>query len=116
MEERYSSLDEYLGRYARAAMALAAQGYLLDEDLPGLLRQAGLAAPRGAVRGRGVRSCDRGVRQTMQVEIEPRLGIGRLGLLAFALALLELETLQGELEERATHFEATEEKLRLGVP
>ncbi len=40
IEERYASRDEYLGRYARAAMDLAEDGLLLPRDLSGLLSQA----------------------------------------------------------------------------
>lgn len=40
LEERYASRDEYLGRYARAAMDLAKEGLLLPRDLSGLLSQA----------------------------------------------------------------------------
>jgi len=38
--ERYASREEYLGRYAEAAMKLIDQGYLLSEDLPALLARA----------------------------------------------------------------------------
>jgi hypothetical protein len=40
IEERYASRDEYLGRYARAAMDLAKDGFLLPRDLSGMLSQA----------------------------------------------------------------------------
>lgn len=40
VEERYASQDEYLGRYAKAAMTLIEQRYLLAEDLPDLLKEA----------------------------------------------------------------------------
>lgn len=40
VEERYASRDEYLGRYARAAMDLAKDGFLLPRDLSGMLSQA----------------------------------------------------------------------------
>ena len=40
LEERYASRDEYLGRYARAAMDLAKDGFLLPRDLSGMLSQA----------------------------------------------------------------------------
>ena len=40
IEERYASRDEYLGRYARAAMDLAKDGFLLPRDLSGMLLQA----------------------------------------------------------------------------
>jgi len=39
-EKRYASRDEYLGRYARAAMDLAKDGFLLPQDLSGMLLQA----------------------------------------------------------------------------
>jgi hypothetical protein len=39
--ERHRSREEYLGRYAEAAAALARDGYLLPEDLVPLLRLAG---------------------------------------------------------------------------
>ncbi|MBT8069357.1 MAG: hypothetical protein KJO80_02885, partial [Gammaproteobacteria bacterium] len=41
IEARYASRDEYLGRYARAAMELAQDGFLLPQDLSGMLSQAG---------------------------------------------------------------------------
>jgi hypothetical protein len=40
VEERYASQDEYLGRFAKAAMTLIEQRYLLAEDLPDLLEEA----------------------------------------------------------------------------
>lgn len=40
VEERYASRDEYLGRYARAAMDLAKERFLLSRDLSGMLSQA----------------------------------------------------------------------------
>ena len=40
VEERYANRDEYLGRYARAAMDLAKDGFLLPRDLSGMLLQA----------------------------------------------------------------------------
>ena len=40
IEERYANRDEYLGRYARAAMGLAKDGFLLPQDLSGMLSQA----------------------------------------------------------------------------
>lgn len=40
LEKRYASRDEYLGRYARAAMDLAKDGFLLPRDLSGMLLQA----------------------------------------------------------------------------
>jgi hypothetical protein len=38
--ERYASRDEYLGHYAREAMELARDGYLLEGDLAAMLLQA----------------------------------------------------------------------------
>jgi hypothetical protein len=40
IEERYKSRAEYLGLYAEAAMQLIKDGYLLGEDLPGILEEA----------------------------------------------------------------------------
>jgi len=40
VEARYASRDEYLGRYARAAMDLAKERFLLPQDLSGMLSQA----------------------------------------------------------------------------
>ena len=40
LEERYASRDDYLGKIARAALALRARRLLLDEDLPRLLEAA----------------------------------------------------------------------------
>jgi hypothetical protein len=40
VEARYASRDEYLGRYARAAMDLAKERFLLPRDLSGMLSQA----------------------------------------------------------------------------
>jgi hypothetical protein len=41
IEERYASREQYLGLVAAAALDLIDQGYLLDQDLPRLLRHAG---------------------------------------------------------------------------
>jgi hypothetical protein len=41
IEERYRDRDQYLGLVSAAAMKLIEQGYLLDQDLPGVLKQAG---------------------------------------------------------------------------
>jgi hypothetical protein len=38
--ERYGSREAYLGRVSEAAVKLAAEGYLLDADVAGLVRQA----------------------------------------------------------------------------
>jgi hypothetical protein len=38
--ERYASRDEYLGQYARVAMKLAGEGFLLQQDLSAMLLQA----------------------------------------------------------------------------
>ena len=51
IEERYPSRDAYLARVSTAAHDLAEQGYLLKEDVPHVVEQAGqrwdaLAAPR----------------------------------------------------------------------
>jgi hypothetical protein len=40
IEERYRDRFDYLGRIADAAMALVADGYLLAEDVPGVLQRA----------------------------------------------------------------------------
>ena len=40
IEERYSGRDEYLGKIADAALELADDGYLLDRDVPAMLRAA----------------------------------------------------------------------------
>ncbi len=40
IEERYPSRQDYLGRISDAAVALAADGYLLNEDVASLIRQA----------------------------------------------------------------------------
>lgn len=37
IEERYASLEEYLGRVGQAGLEMVRQGYLLDEDLPEIL-------------------------------------------------------------------------------
>jgi hypothetical protein len=42
IEERYESRAEYLGLVAAEAMTLIGQGYLLDQDLPEILAQAGV--------------------------------------------------------------------------
>jgi hypothetical protein len=41
VEERYPGRDRYLGLVAEAAQDLIRQGYLLEEDLPGILDRAG---------------------------------------------------------------------------
>jgi hypothetical protein len=41
IEERYSSREYYLGLVAQAALELIDAGYLLGEDLPAMLKQAG---------------------------------------------------------------------------
>jgi hypothetical protein len=41
VEERYKSRDHYLGRVTMAANALVEQGYLIKDDVPGILEQAG---------------------------------------------------------------------------
>ena len=41
IEERYSSREHYLGLVAQAALELIDAGYLLGEDLPAMLKQAG---------------------------------------------------------------------------
>jgi hypothetical protein len=40
IEERYRNRDEYVGRYAEAALDLVARGYLLPEDVADLLKHA----------------------------------------------------------------------------
>ena len=40
IEERYASREDYLGRIARAAVALVAERYLLAEDVPEIIAQA----------------------------------------------------------------------------
>jgi len=47
--ERYGDEDRYLGRFTRAALALAHERFLLDEDLPAVLRH-GREEWAGAVR------------------------------------------------------------------
>jgi len=42
IEERYENRDHYLGLAAAEAMRLIDEGYLLDEDLPEILEQAGV--------------------------------------------------------------------------
>jgi hypothetical protein len=41
VEERYQSRDQYLGLISKAASELVGKGYLLKEDLPRILQQAG---------------------------------------------------------------------------
>jgi hypothetical protein len=41
IEERYASREEYLGKVALAATELIDQGYLLDVDLPAIVKEAG---------------------------------------------------------------------------
>lgn len=41
IEERYKDRQDYLGKVAEAARELTQKGYLLDEDLPRILEQAG---------------------------------------------------------------------------
>jgi hypothetical protein len=38
--ERYGSREAYLGRVSEVAVQLAGEGYLLDADVAGLVRQA----------------------------------------------------------------------------
>jgi hypothetical protein len=40
IEERYRDRDQYLGLVSAAALKLIEQGYLLDQDLPAILKQA----------------------------------------------------------------------------
>ncbi len=40
IEERYRDREQYLGMVSGAALALIEQGYLLDQDLPAILKQA----------------------------------------------------------------------------
>ena len=40
IEERYRNRDEYLGRFAVAALDLVNRGYLLPEDVSDLLKRA----------------------------------------------------------------------------
>lgn len=42
IEERYENRDHYLGLVAAEAMDLIGDGYLLDQDLPEILEQAGM--------------------------------------------------------------------------
>ncbi len=53
IEERYHDRDQYLGLVAQAAMKLIEQRYLLEQDLPAILREA--AARWGWVAGAGLR-------------------------------------------------------------
>ena len=41
IDERYHDRDQYLGMVSREAVKLIEQGYLLDRDLPAILKQAG---------------------------------------------------------------------------
>ena len=41
VEERYASREEYLGKVALAAAQLIDEGYLLDVDLPAIVKEAG---------------------------------------------------------------------------
>ena len=41
IEERYESREAYLGLVAEAALELIEDGYLLGQDLPAMLTQAG---------------------------------------------------------------------------
>lgn len=40
IEERYANREQYLGRITEAALKLAKGGYLLAEDLPGVIERA----------------------------------------------------------------------------
>ena len=40
IEERYRGREDYLGKISAAARQLVGQGYLLDQDVPGILKQA----------------------------------------------------------------------------
>ena len=40
IEERYRNRDEYVGKFAAAALDLVEHGYLLQEDVPDLLKHA----------------------------------------------------------------------------
>lgn len=40
IEERYASREDYIGRISLAAVALVEQGYLLAEDVPGVIQRA----------------------------------------------------------------------------
>ena len=42
IEERYANRDHYLGLVTAEALKLIDQGYLLDQDLPEILTQAGV--------------------------------------------------------------------------
>ncbi len=42
LEERYENRDHYLGLIAAEAIRLIEEGYLLDDDLRGILEQAGV--------------------------------------------------------------------------
>ncbi|MBI3667749.1 MAG: hypothetical protein HY236_16215 [Acidobacteria bacterium] len=41
IEERYRDRDQYIGKVAAAALMLVERGYLLDQDMPAILKQAG---------------------------------------------------------------------------
>jgi hypothetical protein len=41
IEERYRDREQYLGLVSGAALKMIEQGYLLDRDLPAILKQAG---------------------------------------------------------------------------
>ncbi len=41
IEERYQGREEFLGKIAAAARKLVEQGYLLEQDVPGIVKQAG---------------------------------------------------------------------------
>jgi len=41
IEERYRGREEFLGKISAAAAKLVEQGYVLDQDVPGILKQAG---------------------------------------------------------------------------
>ncbi|MGH9460140.1 MAG: alpha/beta hydrolase domain-containing protein, partial [Vicinamibacteria bacterium] len=41
IEERYASREEYLGKVALAATQLIDEGYLMDVDLPAIVKEAG---------------------------------------------------------------------------
>ena len=41
IEERYASKDDYLARAREAAESLAQEGYMLDEDVEGVVERAG---------------------------------------------------------------------------
>jgi hypothetical protein len=42
LEERYASREHYLGKITEAALNLVKGGYLLAEDLPGVIERAAL--------------------------------------------------------------------------